>query len=160
MNEPPKPGQSALPTTSASPAWDPVDEGQAIVDELRRAEGGAADDEEAASRLETTIAELKYRRELFQVVWWEGADGRFQYPRWQFSNTGMMTGVAECLAQLKGSDPWAVIRFFLFFSESLDNRRPLDLLRGGQVAEAVAAARAAWPDGPPFASPPPPTLRC
>ena len=43
---------------------------------------------------------------------------------------------------LKGVSPWSVVAFFLSRNARLGSRRPLDMLRRGDVTAVVGAARA------------------
>jgi hypothetical protein len=66
---------------------------------------------------------------------------RYVYPAWQFGPSGMLAGFVEVLAELRLADPWSQAAFFLGENTYLDGRRPLDVIRGGNVE---AAQRAAW----------------
>jgi hypothetical protein len=66
----------------------------------------------------------------------------WRYPAWQFADGQPLTGLREVLAALKGASPWSVAAFFLSRSVRLGSRRPLDVLRRGDVTAVVGAARA------------------
>jgi hypothetical protein len=57
----------------------------------------------------------------------------------------VLAGLSEALEYLnqdEGLDAWGKILFFLQSRSSLENERPLDLLRRGKVKEVCLAAQA------------------
>lgn len=136
------PSGTADRTSAASTSWDPYEEGKKEVQQLKEAEGGGLDRNQAADRLSISIPALHSRRKQGRIVAWpDGGAHRFKFPRWQFGANGMLPGVEDCLQALRGSDEWAIMRFFLFPSESIGGKRPLDLLREGRIDEAVELAK-------------------
>lgn len=71
------------------------------------------------------------------------ADGRPLYPVAQFDGRGLLPGVAEVVAVLGpvAETPWTVAAWLTGSHADLDGRRPLDVLRSGDVVAVVAAAR-------------------
>jgi hypothetical protein len=67
--------------------------------------------------------------------------GTYLYPVWQFERQSVLPGLPETLAALERLDPWGQAAFLLSGDARLDGLRPLDVLRAGRTAEAVAAAR-------------------
>lgn len=63
-------------------------------------------------------------------------------PVWQFSGRKMLEGIEEVLQGFKSNDQWRVLRYFLGERRSLEGLRPLDLLREGRTAAAIAHAKA------------------
>jgi hypothetical protein len=122
-------------------AWDPFAEGRKMINLLKEAEGGAYDRNRAAGMLGLTTQALHARVVKQQVVAWKDPAGRYCFPRWQFSADGLLPGVRECLDELTGQDQWAIMRFFLTESEQLQGKRPLDVLRNGNLEEVIALAR-------------------
>lgn len=141
-------GEKVREATEASASsslneWDPYAEGRKLVQQLKDAEGGGLDRNEAAERLSITIPALHNRRKRGGIVaWTDGGADRFKFPSWQFGENGMLPGIEECLQALEGSDEWAIMRFFLFPSDMADGKRPLDLLREGRINDALELARA------------------
>lgn len=71
-----------------------------------------------------------------------GPSGRRIYPTIQFGPDGaLLPGLAEVRAALPTQDPWAVLGFLVGPDPRLGDRRPVDLMRAGQVDAVIAAAR-------------------
>jgi hypothetical protein len=72
-----------------------------------------------------------------------GPSNRRVYPTVQFNRDGsIIEGLADVQRALKYSSPWSVLNFLLNESDGLDGRRPIDLLREGEVERVVEVARA------------------
>ncbi len=85
------------------------------------------------------------RRE-FKVVYWR-AKGAYRYPKWQFDAAGtLLPGIQDVLQIFKSNDEWRVMRYFLGKRRQLDERRPLDLLREGEIGRVLAHARLHFED--------------
>lgn len=71
------------------------------------------------------------------------AEGRPIYPVVQFDGRGVLPGVAEVVAVLGpvAVTPWTVAAWLTGSHAELDDRRPVDVLRSGEVAAVVGAAR-------------------
>jgi hypothetical protein len=115
--------------------------------QLAEAEGGSFSSEETARLLQISKTAVLKRLEAGRLLAWR--EERLQaarFPRWQFDERGqVLTGlpdVLECLHQDERLDAWAKILFFLQTKSELGGKRPLDLLREGQVTEACRAAQA------------------
>lgn len=54
----------------------------------------------------------------------------------------MLKGIEETLQIFASNDQWRVMLYFLSNRRSLAGRRPLDLLREGEVAKVIAHAKA------------------
>ncbi len=74
------------------------------------------------------------------VGWSE--DKTVRFPVWQFAGSKMLQGIVEVLQIFDSDDQWRVMRYFLGKRHSFADRRPLDLLREGKVAEVIAHAKA------------------
>jgi hypothetical protein len=110
--------------------------------ELELAEGGSLSAEELASALGRTRQGIDYLRREGLIVAWRTTQGKWRYPAWQLtSQGGLLPGVRECLKALATHSEWEPMIFFLSPRESLQGKRPLDLLRAGRLEEAVAAAQ-------------------
>ena len=111
-------------------------------DELRNAEGGGLSDAEFAARLELRSRETIHQyREKGRIFSW--LDSRsHHYPAWQIYQKELLPGLAQVLAVLKAKElhPLAMISYFLTPSYGLGERRPLDMLREGKVADVVSDA--------------------
>ena len=131
------------PVPPPAPApFDPVAAGERQVRELQTAEGGAWTGAELETRFGLSPATLHKRRKENRMVYWRDARHSFHYPKWQFTPTGALwPGLGEVLAAFQSTDEWRVVRYFLGERAQLDGRRPLDLLRQGEVARVVAHAQ-------------------
>lgn len=69
--------------------------------------------------------------------------GRHGYllPKWQFSKD-VLGHLPEVLDALDADDPWTQATFFLTPDPRLKDQRPLDVLRAGNIAAVLGAARA------------------
>ena len=109
--------------------------------EMEVAEGGSLSAEELANALGRTRQGIDYLRREGQVVAWRTTQGKWRYPAWQLTaQGGLLLGVRECLKALATHSEWEPMIFFLSPRESLQGKRPLDLLRAGRLEEAIAAA--------------------
>jgi hypothetical protein len=109
--------------------------------EMLRAEGGVLSAAQLAAFLGITVAGLNKRRERNRLFWLEVGDG-FVYPAFQLGPTGLAPGVREVLDAFTVADPWMRVHFMLTGDRRLGGRRPLDLLRAGEVEPVVRAAAA------------------
>jgi hypothetical protein len=66
----------------------------------------------------------------------------WRYPAWQFVDGAPLAGLDRVLARLRDVSPWTVAAFIVGRHARLGGRRPLDLLRKGEVTLVVDAARA------------------
>lgn len=71
------------------------------------------------------------------------AGERFVFPAWQFSGGNVLPGLKRVLRAFTIEDPWMRLAFFFNAESRLEGRRPVDVLRDGDV-EAVCAAAAAY----------------
>ena len=108
---------------------------------MLKAEGGALSGPELAAHLGITPQGLGRKRERNQVFWLKIGDG-FVFPAFQIGKTGLLPGIREVLTAFQVDDPWMRVHFMLTGDRRLGNRRPIDLLREGQIEEVVQAAAA------------------
>lgn len=107
---------------------------------LLRAEGGVLSAPQLAGHLGITPQGLGKRRERNQVFWLETGGG-YVYPAFQVGPAGLLPGIREVLDAFEETDPWARANFMLTGDARLGGRRPIDVLRDGDVAAVVRAAR-------------------
>jgi hypothetical protein len=89
---------------------------------------------------------LAQLRRTGRLVAWLTAQGEWRYPAWQLNtDKQLFPGIRECLRALNTRSQWEPLIFFLSPRDSLEGKRPLDLLRIGRIDEAVAAAQ--WHGG-------------
>jgi hypothetical protein len=108
---------------------------------LLRTEGGVLSAQQLADHLGITVQGLGKKRDRGQVFWLEVGDG-YVYPAFQVGPDGLLSGIREVLETFAVHDPWMRVSFMLTGDARLGGRRPLDLLREGEVGPVVRAARA------------------
>lgn len=133
----------AAAALAASTVQDPLREARARaakkVSELLAAEGGPIGVEDAAKLLRISRAAIDKRRKNGTLIGIEDGGRAILYPRWQFTETGLLKGLDDALKVMVISDPWMRIQFFLSRDSDL-GERPLDALRRGRISDVVAAA--------------------
>ncbi len=109
-------------------------------EEMKLAEGGSWSATETGSRLGITKAAVLKRYQKGQLIGWrESRQNAVRFPAWQFSDDRPLPGITDVLQVLQ-IDDWAKIVFFLSQLSSLGGKRPLDLIRAGQIREVLRAA--------------------
>ncbi len=109
--------------------------------ELLDAEGGVLTGAELAKVLRVSRQAVDKRRKAGQLLALDVAKRGFLYPAWQVVGPSTLPGLAAVLAALPHDSPWADARFFLSGNHRLHDRRPLDLLRKGNIEPVVRAAK-------------------
>ncbi|AFY91124.1 hypothetical protein [Chroococcidiopsis thermalis] len=71
----------------------------------------------------------------------------YLFPRWQFAENGILSGLESVLAALDESDPWMQAAFILNPNIWLDGASPLEMLRQGKIEDVLVAARASGEQG-------------
>ena len=112
---------------------------------LKKEEGGSVSAEEAREFLGnmTKTAVLDRFKKGQLLGWRESRQNAVRFPVWQFTPQGVLPGLEEVLAILRGSlgiDDWGAVLFFLNKRASLNQERPLDVLRRGDVESVKSAA--------------------
>ena len=111
--------------------------------ELELVEGGSISTDEMAKQMGIQRQAVDHKRKQNQLIAWRDAQGHWRFPRWQIDlkTAKPLKGLDWCLGALP-EDEWSRMLFFLSRNAGLPGRRrPLDLLRAGDVAPVVAAAR-------------------
>ena len=133
----PSSGSESSPQT-----FDPYAAGENLVGGLQKAEGGAWTGQDLQEQFALTSATLHRRRKEHRILFWRDAQHEFHYPKWQFTESGaLLSGVQEVLQSFQSHDEWRLIRYFLGPRGQLSGRRPLDLLRAGQVDRVLKHAK-------------------
>ena len=112
-------------------------------DELRNAEGGGLSEAEFAAQLGLrSRGKIRHYREQGRIFGWLKDPRNHRYPAWQIYQKELLPGLAQVLAVLEEKElrALAMISYFLTPSYGLGERRPLDMLREGKVAEVVSDA--------------------
>jgi hypothetical protein len=133
----------AAAVEAASNVEDPLREAKARAAkkfaELLAAEGGSVGVETAAKLLRITRAAVDKRRKNGTLIGIEDGGRAILYPRWQFTETGLLPGLDDALRAMPIRDPWMRMQFFL--SKAIDlGSRPLDLLRKRRLDDVIRAA--------------------
>lgn len=110
---------------------------------LLNSEGGALSASEVAELLGISRQAVNKRRQAGQLLALPLGRHGYAYPVWQFSGGDVLPGIPATLDMLVDHDPWMLARFFLSANKRLDDTRPLDALRRGEV-DAVLRAAAAY----------------
>ena len=110
--------------------------------ELLEGEGGTLTSSEMAAALGVSRQAIDKRRRAGHLLAFEVAKRGYLYPAWQLTSAGLLLpGLVDVLEALPNDSPWADARFFLSGNLRLRNgRRPLDLLRRGEIEPVVRAA--------------------
>lgn len=71
-----------------------------------------------------------------------GPSNRRSYPTLQFNRDGtVVDGLKAVLAALPTRNPWTILNFLARPDERLNKRKPIDVLKAGEVELVVEAAR-------------------
>jgi hypothetical protein len=132
----------AMKEIQAIAPFSPQEAGKRIVLDLQAAEGGAFSGAELKESFKLTPAVLHRRRKERRIIYWRDSRHDFFYPRWQFTPTGaLLPGIQDILQTFKSDDEWRIMRYFLSPRKQLNNQRPLDMLRAGEIEKVMAHAR-------------------
>jgi hypothetical protein len=112
-------------------------------------EGGTWSAEHVGNHLQLTRQAINRRRKLGTLLGLDAGRHGFRYPAWQFTKRGTISGLEKILGALSHVDPWMQQAFILGKSARLEERRPLDVLRKGDVNSIVKAASAFGEHGGP-----------
>jgi hypothetical protein len=138
--------REATPPTRRSSVAEALFRGIEAQSRLKEAEGGSlsADEVRALINLKSKPGVLE-RYHHGSLLGWREKQNAVRFPVWQFTPTGMLPGLVDSLQALSRNpnlDDWAKVLFFLSPRESLDGRRPLDLLKAGQRDQVISLAQA------------------
>jgi len=103
--------------------------------------GGIFKTEEVAEYLGITPQAVNKRRALRQLVGLTFRKRGYVFPAWQFTERGTVPGLEQVLLALADHDEWMQNVFFVNPNTRLGGRRPLDLLREGEIQEVLDSAR-------------------
>jgi hypothetical protein len=103
--------------------------------------GGVFKTEEVAEYLGITPQAVTKRRALRQLVGLTFRKRGYVFPAWQFTDRGTVPGLEQVLRALADHDEWMQNVFFINPNTRLGGRRPLELLREGEIQEVRDAAR-------------------
>ena len=103
--------------------------------------GGVFKTDQVAEYLGITPQAVNKRHALRQLVGLTFRKRGHVFPAWQFTDRGTVPGLDQVLRVLASHDEWMQNVFFINPNTRLYGRRPLDLLREGEIQEVVDAAR-------------------
>lgn len=103
--------------------------------------GGVFKTEQVAGYLGITPQAVNKRRALRQLVGLTFRKRGYVFPAWQFTDRGTVPGLEQILLAIADHDEWMQNVFFINPNTRLGGRRPLDLLREGEIQEVLDAAR-------------------
>lgn len=117
--------------------------GVAVKSEILNREGPPLDSSEVQKRLQVGRTALLERRKTGSIIALHSGRHGFLYPRWQFGDGeyGLVPGLSKMLRILGSMDPWAKSIFLLKKHPAIHWRRPLDLLKEGQMEQALELAK-------------------
>ena len=130
-------------------AFEPDARSRAILEGVRIAQrdlenaGGAYDLEQVRTLLRGISRQaIDKRVQEGALLAVPGPSNHRRYPTLQFNRDGsIVAGLKEVREALPVESAWAVLNFLTDPDDRLDGRKPIDLLRAGNVAQVVEAAR-------------------
>jgi len=112
--------------------------------------GGVYSTEQVAEFLGTTPQEIDKRRTGRKLLGLVFRRKGYMYPVWQFDkDRGTLPGLEEVLLTLADHDAWMQNIFFVSRNTRLNERRPFDLLRQGEIEPVIEAAKSLGEHGAP-----------
>lgn len=119
--------------------------GRVLRQKLLAAEGGTISDVEAANKMGVSPTCLNRLYRTGKVLGWkEQGQTAVRFPVWQFQGTKVIPGLSKVILTLNSGcrlDDIGRIAFFLSNFGFLEGRRPLDLLKEGQLDRVLITAR-------------------
>jgi hypothetical protein len=103
--------------------------------------GGMLSAEKVGEILTMSRQAVEKRRKAGRLIGVSLGRRGFGYPAWQFSERGTLAGLEAVLEALKPHDAWTKLVFFTSENAVTDGKKPLDMLRLGDIKKVVAAAR-------------------
>ncbi len=116
--------------------------GREIIEQDLRDAGGAYSMEEAQALLghvsRQTVHKKIARGELLSLA---GPGRRRVFPTFQFSKEGLMPGLLQVSKAFPSRSGWALLNFLINPDDRLQGKKPIDVLRTGDVDRVVDSAR-------------------
>ena len=130
-------------------AFAPDVRGRAILEGVRVAQqdledaGGAYDLEQVRTLLRGISRQaIDKRVQEGSLLAVPGPSNHRSYPTLQFNRDGsIVAGLRDVREALPVESPWAVLNFLVNPDDRLEGRKPIDVLRSGNVGEVIEAAR-------------------
>ena len=70
-----------------------------------------------------------------------GPNNRPRFPAAQFTAEGVVPGLKDVQRALQTRNPWAILNYLVNPDCRLDNRKPIDLLKNGELQLVLEAAQ-------------------
>ena len=138
----------------ASPAYEPsararaLLQGKKIVEADLKEAGGTFKLEDVQKLLNGVSRQaLEKRVKEGSLLAIPGPSNRRRYPTIQFTDDGVVPGLKKVQEALPTRNPWAVLNFLVHPDDRLRGRKPIDVLRNGDVELVVSAARSVGVQG-------------
>lgn len=126
---------------SSSPLLPALLRGAQARRQLLEAEGGTLSASEVARLLRQSRQAVDKQRRSGRLLAFRTGPA-WRYPAWQFVDGQSLPGLPAVLVALRGVSPWTTAGFLLSRNARLGERRPVDLLRRGELDDIVRAAQA------------------
>jgi hypothetical protein len=104
-------------------------------------DGGILSAEKVGQILTISRQAVEKRRKAGRLIGVSLGRRGFGYPAWQFSERGALPHLEAVLDALKQHDAWTKLVFFTTENLATESKKPLDLLRSGDVEKVLVAAR-------------------
>lgn len=104
-------------------------------------DGGMLSAEKVGDVLTISRQAVEKRRKAGRLIGVSLGRRGFGYPAWQFSERGTLPGLEAVLDALRPHDAWTKLVFFTSENVTTGGKKPLDVLRSGDVEKVVGAAR-------------------
>lgn len=104
-------------------------------------DGGMLRAEKVGEILTMSRQAVEKRRKAGRLIGVSLGRRGFGYPAWQFSERGTLPGLEAVLDALKLDDAWTKLVFFASENSATGGKKPLDVLRSGDVEKVLVAAR-------------------
>jgi hypothetical protein len=114
--------------------------GREAMADLLAEEGGVLTSCEVAARLGVNVRSVYRMRRGGRLLGIRLPNGQYRYPVWQLTERGVLPGLHDVLQSFCGMSPWARTAWFVGGNTVLEGRRPVDLLRAGDVGSVCRAA--------------------
>lgn len=123
--------------------------GIAARERLLKAEGGPLSISQVEDLLDISRQAIHKRCSKGKLIALTTSKRGYLYPKWQFTEKGILPGLEEVLAEIDEDDPWMQASFMLNPNIWLDQQSPLNMLRKGKIKEVIMAAHAYGKQGAP-----------
>lgn len=113
--------------------------GKELIARMSEESGGLLTTAAAADLVGISPGALR-RRKNKSILAVPAGGNRIGWPAFQFESKEVLEGVARTLKKLGVQAPWMQVSFFLVRLDELDDRRPIDLIKAGEIEPVERAA--------------------